>query len=390
MKKPKLAQLVARFKKISIAVTPMLKKDQVDHLTKIGQDFSQIMAVPRYEQRYREQGYAEIIAHDAEHHDCSLSINLIKTIRVSLDTLRDQIREEVRVTLLEYGALFSRDEQDIGRTSTVEHHIHLVGDMPVARSPYRPPASVKDELPKSDDGYIAILACTNNLPKYAITKPPKNELAETIVHAFPNHVVAEHERLKVVIHVYDRGADKSGKSSRDFFRPFAIKRQLTSAYHPHSSRKTERFNRTLKTSLTMYVNDNQKDWPYLLQALKFACNITLNSVTNVTPFDVVFGRLPCIPLDNIIENEFIDPTRPSTGTLSTEDVLKMKELVRANHEKNKRRMNANLARPTHVRGRSTKLSYTYLGLYNIAKMRKFVARNGDVASDEFDLTFIPR
>lgn len=107
--------------------------------------------------------------------------------------------------------------------------------------------------------------------------------------------------------------------------------------------------------------------------------------------------------------------------------MKMKELMKANQLKNKRRMDANLSRPTfkegdlvlverptHVRGASTKLSYTYIGPYRIVKklsdisyvianvrgrannsvihawhLRAFVSRDGDVACDNVDPTYVP-
>ena len=283
------------------------------------------------------------------------------------------------------------------------------------------------KLPKSHDGYNTILVCTDNLSKYAITVPLKNELAETIIHAFFNNVIAKHGCPKVVLS--DRGHNISGERSRDFFRLFAIKRRLTSAYHPESNGQTERFNRTLKTSLTMYVEENQKNWSDFVQAITFAYNITIHDVTKIAPFQALFGRAPRIPLDNIIERqEFIDPSRPAPGRLSSEDVLKMKQLMKLNHSKNKRRLDARLSppsfsegdlvlieRPTHVKGVATKLQYTYIGPYRIIKklsdvsyavanirghsgssvihawhLRPFIARPGDVAMDPAYQSYVPQ
>lgn len=114
------------------------------------------------------------------------------------------------------------------------------------------------KLKTSHDGYNTILVCTDNLSKYAITVPLKNETAETIVQAFFNHVIAKHGCPKIVIS--DQGSSISGETSRDFFRLFAIKRMRTSVYHPESNGQTERFNRTLKTSLTMYIDESQENW----------------------------------------------------------------------------------------------------------------------------------
>lgn len=281
-------------------------------------------------------------------------------------------------------------------------------------------------LPVSHDGFNTILVCTDNLSKYAIAVPLKDQLAETIIHAFFNNVIAKHGCPKIVIS--DRGANISGERSRDFFRYFAIKRRLTSAYHPESNGQTERFNRTLKTSLTMYVDENQKNWPSFIQAITFAYNITTHDVTKVTPFEAVFGRKPRIPLDNLIErSEFIDPRRPAPGTLSSEDVLKMKDLMKINQLRNKKRLDAKLCqptfsegdlvlvkRPTYAKDIASKLTFTYVGPYRIAKklsdisyavanvkghsgtsvihawhLRPFIARDGDVANYPAYHNYVP-
>lgn len=178
------------------------------------------------------------------------------------------------------------------------------------------------KLPKSN-GYNSILVCTDNLSKYVITVPLKDEKADSIIHAFFNHVVAKHGCPRVVIS--DRGSNLIGESSRDFFRYFGIIRQLTTPYHPQSNGQTERFNRTLAASLTAHVFKHQASWSDYLQAATFAYNTSVHSVTRVPPYLVVFSRQPRLPIENVLErSEFIDPTRPPPGQLSTETVRKIK------------------------------------------------------------------
>lgn len=283
------------------------------------------------------------------------------------------------------------------------------------------------KLPKSNSGYSAILVCTDNLSKYAITVPLRDESADTIIHAFLNHVIAIHGCPRVVIS--DRGANLAGEQSRDFFRLYGIIRHLTTPYHPQANGQTERFNRTIAASLSMYVEKHQKDWPDYLQILTFAYNITDHSVTRVAPFELVFGRRPRLPIDNVLDrSEFIDPTRPAPGALSTEAVNLMKKYILENQAKNKKRLDARLAettfkvgdqvlveRPTRVSGTANKLSFTYIGPYYITKkhndlsfeigfnvnrpinhvvhvrhLRKYTPREESFSDDIVDPTFIPR
>lgn len=232
------------------------------------------------------------------------------------------------------------------------------------------------KLPRSN-GYNTILVCTDNLSKYVVTVPLRDEKADSIIHAFFNHVVAKHGCPRVVIS--DRGSNLIGESSRDFFRYFGIIRQLTTPYHPQSNGQTERFNRTLAASLTAHVFKHQENWSDYLQAATFAYNTSVHSVTRVPPYIAVFGREPRLPIENVLErSEFIDPTRPPPGQLSTEAVRKMKEYVLKNQAQNKARLDARLAectfepgdlvivkRTERKRNNAEKFSLRYIGPYRI-------------------------
>lgn len=285
------------------------------------------------------------------------------------------------------------------------------------------------KLPVTHSGYCAILVCTDNLSKYTITVPLRDEKAETITHAFFTQVIAKHGCPKVVIS--DRGYNISGTHSKDFYALFGIKRRLSSAYHPQTNGQTERFNRTLATSLTIYSDRNQTNWSDYLAALTFAYNITEHAVTQVTPFELVFGRRARIPLDNILSrSEFIDPIRPRNDVRSAAALELMKEAIVASQQANKRRLDSRLnvsnfepgdlvlfERPTRLRGQAEKLTYSYTGPYKISKkigdvsfelqaldsctdrvvtriahscnLRKFIPRERDVTDEAIDPKFVP-
>lgn len=283
------------------------------------------------------------------------------------------------------------------------------------------------DLPKTDSGYNTLLVCTDNLSKYVVTVPLKDMLAETIIHAFFNNVVAKHGCPRVVIS--DRGQNIAGERSRDFFRLMGIKKHQTTAYHPQSNGQTERFNRTFAASMTSYVARQPNDWSDYTQAITFSYNTTEHSVTRVSPFEFVFGRLPRLPIDNVLDrSEFIDPTRPAPGTLSSDTTKLMKEYILKNQAANKRRLDARLAatsfkegdmvlveRIERARGACEKFSYKYIGPYKITKklndlnfeilfninrpgnnvvhvrhLKKYHPRVGNVADDCVDPTFVPR
>ena len=69
---------------------------------------------------------------------------------------------------------------------------------------------------------------------------------------------------------------------------------------------SERDNRTNKAALTALVNDRMDDWDTKLQFIQFAYNTSVNATTKCTPFELMYGRAPRLPLDLILPEVDID------------------------------------------------------------------------------------
>ena len=59
---------------------------------------------------------------------------------------------------------------------------------------------------------------------------------------------------------------------------------------------SERFMATIKKMLTAYCNENQDNWDQHLNALTFAYNTAVHSKTKYSPFFLMYGRKPKIPI----------------------------------------------------------------------------------------------
>ena len=83
---------------------------------------------------------------------------------------------------------------------------------------------------------------------------------------------------------------------QEMCKVLGIAKSRTTPYHPQGDGRVERFNRTLLHMLSTSVLD-KNDWEHHLRPLCMAYNSTQHAATGYTPFFLMFGRSPCLPID---------------------------------------------------------------------------------------------
>lgn len=76
-----------------------------------------------------------------------------------------------------------------------------------------------------------------------------------------------------------------------------ITRTHTSPYHPQGNGTTERFNRTLMNMLGTLDPDKKPRWHEYIDALTHAYNCTQHNSTGFSPYFLMYGRHPRLPVD---------------------------------------------------------------------------------------------
>ena len=95
----------------------------------------------------------------------------------------------------------------------------------------------------------------------------------------------------------DQGANLRGEVVQKICDKLGIHRTQTSAYHPQGNGHVERFNRTIAAMLAKHVNKNQKDWDTHIPQVLMAYRTAVHESTGFSPYHLVFGRSPKLPLD---------------------------------------------------------------------------------------------
>ena len=79
-----------------------------------------------------------------------------------------------------------------------------------------------------------------------------------------------------------------------------IDHRHTTPQHPQSNGKTERANKTIKGMLAVAVNNQVNMWEDRLGDVLMAYRISVSSVTGYSPYFLLYGRLPRVPLSNTL------------------------------------------------------------------------------------------
>ena len=117
-----------------------------------------------------------------------------------------------------------------------------------------------------------------------------------------------------------------------------ITKTRTTAYHLQCDGQVERQNRTLQDMLVAFCTKHGNDWDLLLNAVVFAYNTSRQESLQTSPYEIVFGRIPRLPLELELGLPLKDPSTQSEYIQSLRKIFKeVSEVARQNLKKAKKK-----------------------------------------------------
>jgi hypothetical protein len=236
-------------------------------------------------------------------------------------------------------------------------------------------------LPETENGHKYILTFQDDLTKYIINIPMRNQEAVTVAHHFVTNIICIYGIPDML--VTDQGSNFLSDIFKSTCKFLKIKKIQTTSYHPESNGALERSHKVLEEYLRHFIKTSQTDWDNWIPYATFTYNTTPHTATQFSPFELLFGHIPTLPTSvkqppkvNYTYDDFINNLKQKmqhSNQLAKENLLKCKNISKNNYDKNSYTRIFEIGDKVLLydesvrRGRSKKLSALWIGPYTIIK-----------------------
>uniref|UniRef100_A0A3P9D0G6 Integrase catalytic domain-containing protein n=1 Tax=Maylandia zebra TaxID=106582 RepID=A0A3P9D0G6_9CICH len=153
-------------------------------------------------------------------------------------------------------------------------------------------------LEPSRNGLENVLVMTDVFSKYTLAVPTRDQCAATVAQVL---VTEWFSKFGVPARIHsDQGRNFESSLIQQLCRFYGIEKSHTTPYHPAGNGQCERFNRTLHNLLRTLPVSRKRDWNVCLPQLLYCYNTTPHQATGETPFLLMFGQEPRLPVDFLL------------------------------------------------------------------------------------------
>jgi len=154
------------------------------------------------------------------------------------------------------------------------------------------------DFEKSMSGNVYVLTAMDILTGWPIAIPIPNKQANTVANAILKHIVPEHGCPRFILS--DNGREFKNHILDDVCETLGVKRVYTSPHHPQSNGRLENFHNFLKATVRKLSQSDPQSWDEKIPEVIGAYRMCPGLATHESPFFLLYGRDPCLPVHNLV------------------------------------------------------------------------------------------
>lgn len=153
-------------------------------------------------------------------------------------------------------------------------------------------------LEPSQNGVENVLVITDVFSKYTVAVPTRDQRAATVAQVLLKEWFF---KFGVPDRIHsDQGRSFESVLLQQLCHLYGVGKSRTTPYHPAGNGQCERFNRTLHNLLRTLPVSRKRDWASCLPHVLFCYNTTPHQGTGESPYLLMFGREPRLPIDFLL------------------------------------------------------------------------------------------
>ena len=140
-----------------------------------------------------------------------------------------------------------------------------------------------------------VLVITDHFTRDALAYPSKTQTAQATARIPWDNFIWHYGFPEKFIS--DQGRNFESDLIKELCKIAGVKKLHTTPYHPQGNGQCERFNSTLCNMLGTLSEEEKTDWKSYLGCMTHAYNCTKHASTTYSPYFLMFGRHPRLPID---------------------------------------------------------------------------------------------
>ena len=140
-----------------------------------------------------------------------------------------------------------------------------------------------------------VLVITDHFTRYALAYLSKTQTAQATARILWDNFICHYGFPEKFIS--DQGRNFESDLIKELCKIAGVQKLHTTPYHPQGNGQCERFNSTLCNMLGTLSEEEKSDWKSYLGCMTHAYNCTKHASTTYSPYYLMFGRHPRLPID---------------------------------------------------------------------------------------------